>query len=283
MWFTPDALPSTEVAGFAKRVEELGYTKLWFGEAFGRDPFAQLSFLGQHTKTLGLATGIANIYHRHPGVMLQGANTVAEQTGGRVTLGLGVSSPVIVSKMRGIDYDKPLSFLRGYLDAMEAARYTSIAPPDPVPIVLAALGPKMLELAAERTAGAHPYNVPPEHTAMARSVMGPDAGLYVEQKVILTSSADQARAIAAQVMAFYARAPGYRNAWKRLGFTDDDIDGPTTRWLDAMVVWGDADTINARIAEHADAGATHVCIQPLHPEHGMAQVDYDALEALRPT
>ena len=103
VWFTPDALPSAEVAVFAKRVEELGYTKLWFGEAFGRDPFAQLSFLGQQTSTLGLATGIANIYHRHPGVMLQGANTVAEQIGGRVILGLGVSSPVVVSKMRGID------------------------------------------------------------------------------------------------------------------------------------------------------------------------------------
>ena len=283
VWFTPDALPSAEVAIFANRVEELGYTKLWFGEAFGRDPFAQLSFLGQQTSTLGLATGIANIYHRHPGVMLQGANTVAEQIGGRVILGLGVSSPVIVSKMRGIDYYRPLSFLQGYLDAMEAARYTSVAPPEPVPIVLAALGPKMLELAAERTAGAHPYNVTPEHTAMARSLMGPEAGLYVEQKVILSSDPTQARATAAQVMAFYARAPGYRNAWKRLGFTDEDIDGPSTRWLDAMVVWGDSDTIKTRIAEHADAGATHVCIQTLHPEHGMAQVDYDALEALQPS
>ena len=282
VWFAPDGITGGEVTAFAQRVEALGYTKLWVGETMGRDPFAQLAAMGAATDTLGLATGIANIYHRHPGVMMQGANTVAEQTGGRMTLGIGVSSPAIVNKVRGIEYDKPLSFLRTYLDAMEGAMYTSVPPAEPVPIVLAALGPKMLELAAERTAGAHPYNMTPEHTAMAREVMGPDAGLFVEQKVILTDDADLARATGAKVLRFYSRAPGYVNAWKRMGFTDDDISTQSPRFVDAIVAWGTADAIEARLQEHADAGATHVCIHPLDPNEGQGRPDDAALVAFAP-
>lgn len=282
VWFSPEGISGAEVAAFAQRVESLGYTTLWVGETMGRDPFAQLAAMGAATDTLGLATGIANIYHRHPGVMMQGGNTVAEQTGGRMTLGIGVSSPAIVNKVRGIEYDKPLSFLRTYLDAMEGAMYTSVAPAEPVPVVLAALGPKMLELAAERTAGAHPYNTTPEHTAMAREVMGPDAGLYVEQKVILTEDADQARATGAKVLRFYSRAPGYVNAWKRMGFTDDDISTQSERLVDAIVAWGPAEQIEARLQEHADAGATHVCIHPLDPDEGQGRPDDAALQALAP-
>lgn len=283
VWFSPEGISGAEVADFAKRVESLGYTKLWVGETMGRDPFAQLAAMGAATSTLGLATGIANIYHRHPGVMMQGANTVAEQTGGRMTLGIGVSSPAIVNRVRGIEYDKPLSFLRTYLDAMEGSMYTSVAPAEPVPVVLAALGPKMLELAAERTAGAHPYNTTPEHTAMAREVMGPDAGLYVEQKVILTEDAEQARATGGKVLKFYSRAPGYVNAWKRMGFTDDDISTQSERLVDAIVAWGTADQIEARLQEHADAGATHVCIHPLDPAEGQGRPDDAALQAFAPS
>ena len=281
-WAAPEALSGADTASFAKAVEELGYSRLWIGETFGRDPFALAAHIGAVTSTLGLASGIANVYNRHAGVMKQGAYTVAEQTGGRFTLGLGVSSPVIVQKMRGIPYDKPLSFMRSYLDAMEAARYTAVPPPDPVPVVLAALGPRMLELAAERTDGAHPYNTTPEHTAFARSVMGPDAQLCVEQKVMLTTDAEQARATGGKVMKFYARAPGYRDCWKRLGFDDDDIDGLSDRFVDAMVAWGDVDTIERRLAEHADAGATEVCVQVLDPATGTGAIDYDALAALAP-
>ena len=281
-WTAPEALSGADAASFAKRVEGLGYSQLWVGETFGRDPFALAAHLGAVTSTLGLATGIANVYNRHAGVMKQGAYTVAEQTGGRFTLGIGVSSPVIVSKMRGIPYGRPLAYMRSYLEAMEASRYTSVMPPEPVPVVLAALGPRMLELAAERTDGAHPYNTTPEHTAFARSVMGPDAQLCVEQKVMLTTDAKQARATGAQVMRFYTRAPGYRDCWKRLGFDDDDIDGLSDRFVDAMVSWGDADAIERRLAEHADAGATQVCVQVLHPSYGVGAVDYEALAALAP-
>lgn len=282
VWLAPEGLTGEEVRALGPRLEELGYTRLWVGETFGRDPFAQLAAIGAATSTLGLATGIANIYNRHPGVMVQGANTVAEQTGGRMTLGVGVSSPAIVNKVRGIDYDKPLSFLRTYLDAMDEALYTSVPPSEPVPRVLAALGPKMLELAAERSAGAHPYNTTPEHTAMARETMGPDAGLFVEQKVMLTDDAELARTTGAKVLKFYSRAPGYRNAWLRMGFTEDDIDGLSEKLVDGLIAWGDVDRIEDRLTAHAEAGATHVCIHPLHPEHGQGAVDDDVLAALAP-
>lgn len=282
VWFSPEGLTGEQLVTFGQRIEALGYSKLWVGETFGRDPFAQLAAIGAATSTLGLASGIANIYHRHPGVMLMGANTVAEATGGRMILGVGVSSPAIVSKVRGIDYGKPLAFLRTYLEAMEASMYTAVAPAEPVPVVLAALGPKMLELAAEKTAGAHPYNTTPEHTAMAREVMGPDAGLFVEQKVIFTEDPAVARATGGKVLRFYSRAPGYVNAWKRMGFSDDDISTQSARLVDAIVAWGTADQIEARLQEHADAGASHVCIHPLHPEDGQGQPDDDALVALAP-
>lgn len=282
VWFSPEGIDGAAVIRFARRVESLGYSRLWVGETMGRDPFAQLAAMGASTERLGLATGIANIYHRHPGVMMQGGNTIGEMTGGRMLLGIGVSSPAIVHKVRGIDYDKPLAFLKTYLDAMESAMYTAVAPTEPVPIVLAALGPKMLELAAERTAGAHPYNTTPEHTAMAREVMGPDAGLFVEQKVILTEDADLARATGAKVLRFYSRAPGYVNAWKRMGFSDEDIAEQRPRLVDAIVAWGSVETIEARLQEHADAGATHVCIHPLDPADGQGRPDDAALEAFAP-
>ena len=282
VWFSPERLTGKEVVAFGERLEQLGYSTLWVGETFGRDPFAQLAAIGAGTHSIKLATGIANIYHRHPGVMLQGANTVAEQTAGRMILGLGVSSPAIVNKIRGIDYVKPLSFLRTYLDVMETAPYTSVPPAEPVPVVLAALGPKMLALAGARTAGAHTYNVTPEHTAMAREVIGPDAGLYVEQKVMLTDDAALARETGAKVLKFYSRAPGYRDAWLKMGFTEHDIDGLSEKLVDGIIAWGDVDAIEARLAEHAEAGASHICIHPLHPHSGQGTIDDAVLTALAP-
>lgn len=282
VWVAPEGLTGSQVAELGGRVEELGYSTLWVGETFGRDPFAQLASVGAATSTLVLASGIANIYNRHPGVMLQGANTVAEQTGGRMILGLGVSSPAIVQRVRGISYDKPLSYMSGYLEAMDSALYTSVAPPQAVPRVLAALGPKMLELAAQRCAGAHPYNTTPEHTAWARAIIGPESGLYVEQKVMLTSDASVARETGAKVLKFYSRAPGYRNAWLKIGFSEDDIDGLSARLVDGLVAWGDVEAIEARLTEHAEAGASHICVHPLHPESGQGAVDDAVLAALAP-
>lgn len=280
IWCAPEALTALEVQRLAARIEELGYSMLWLGETFGRDPFATAASLGHVTSRLTLATGIANVYNRHAGVMKQAANTVAEQTGGRFVLGLGVSSAQIVERGRGLDHSKPLSYLRGYLDAYDKALYTSVPPAEPVPVVLAALGPKMLQLASERTAGAHTYNVTPEHTAKARAIVGPTAKLYVEQKVLLSTDADRARATAAKMLGFYRKAAGYRRMWLDLGFTDDDIDGPSDRFVDAIVAWGDEDAIRVRVSAHLAAGADHVCVQLLDPDKGIGAVDDDALRVL---
>jgi probable F420-dependent oxidoreductase len=283
VWLAPEALTATELAAVASTIEDLGYERLWFAETFGRDPFALAAFLGAHTGSLGLATGIANIFHRHPGAMKQGALAVAEMTGGRFTLGLGVSSPAIVERARGVDYHRPLSQLATYLTRYDEAPYFAIRPAEPPPIVLAALGPRMLRLGAERSAGVLTYNMTPEHTAQARATLGDGPLLAVEQKVLLCTDADQARATAASVLRFYQRAPGYRRAWNALGFSDDDIDTPSARYLDAVVAWGDEDAIRSRLDAHRAAGADHVCIQPLHPTHGIVVVDEAALAAFAPT
>lgn len=282
VWFAPEAIAAPAVVKAAQLIEELGYETLWLAETFGRDPFALAASLGAHTTTLRLATGIANIFHRHPGAMKQAANTIAEQTGGRFVLGLGISSPQIVEKVRKLDYSKPLTQLRRYLDEYEASRYFAVPPPAEVQVILAALGPKMLAVARERSAGALTYNMTPEHTAMAREALGPDRILAVEQKVILSDSAEACRKTAASTLRFYQKAPGYRRAWKALGFTDADIDEAAPRYLDALVAWGSADAIRARLDAHIAAGADHVCIQPLHPEAGIGAIDEDALRALAP-
>ena len=187
---------------------------------------------------------------------------------------------MLVEDMRGHQYRRPVATMRSYLDDMEKTGAKLPAVAEPAPIVLAALGPQMTALGAERTAGVHPYNVTPEHTASARAIIGPDKWLCVEQKVLLVAEPSKAREIARQTMAFYLPLPNYRNNWKRLGFTDEDLDGGgSDRFLDAMVAWGTETAIRNRIQAHFDAGASHVCVQPLNPE-GQATPDYDALRVL---
>src|SRR5690606_7234842 len=156
---------------------------LWLPDTIGRDPFAHIAHLAHATKTLVFATGIASIFHRHAGPMKQAALTVAEQTDGRFVLGIGVSHAPFVAGVRGLDYSKPLTRMREYLAAMDNAPYGGPQPAEPPPRLLAALGPKMLELAASQADGAHPYWTTPEHTAQAREILGPDKLLCVEQKV----------------------------------------------------------------------------------------------------
>lgn len=282
VWFAPEGIPSPDLVKSTQLMEELGYETFWLAETFGRDPFALAANLGAHTSKIKLATGIANVFHRHPGAMKQAANTVAEQTGGRFILGLGISSPAIVQKVRKLDYSKPVTFLKGYLDDYAASRYFAVPPPSEVPIILAALGPKMLGIARDRSAGAITYNMTPEHTARAREALGPDRILAVEQKIILGASQDTARATAAGVLKFYQKAPGYRKAWNDLGYTDADIDDASARYVDGVVAWGDEAAIRARLDEHVAAGADHVCIQPLHPESGIGAIDENALRAFSP-
>jgi probable F420-dependent oxidoreductase len=283
VWSFTDAMTASEAAELAARVEALGYSALWVPDTVGRDPFAHLAHLAGSTTSLVFATGIASIFHRHPGAMKQAACTLAEQTGDRFLLGLGVSHAPMVAGVRKLDYSKPLTQMRDYLAAMAASPYRSPASVSVTapPTVLAALGPKMLALAGQAADGAHPYWTTPEHTATARAVLGPDKLLCVEQKVVLSSEASAARATANRALSAYANLPNYRNNWIRLGYRDDEIDRREHRFVDAVVAWGDVDAVQSRIRAHYDAGADHVCIQVL-PIDGAGPIDWHALEALSP-
>ncbi len=281
-WYFTETMTAADAATFAQRIESLGYSTLWLPETLGRDPMAHIAWLASQTTELTFATGIANIFHRHPGFLKQSADTLAEQTDDRFVLGLGVSHKPLVADLRGLDYSKPLSAMRAYLDAMDQSMYMAPPPVAPPVRVIAALGPKMLELAAEKTDGAHPYWTTPEHTATARDILGADKLLCVEQKVVLTTDRDAAYAASDQALKMYDSLPNYRNNWKRLGFSDDEIDQRAPRFIDAVVAWGDAETIQQRLDEHYDAGASHVCIQPLHPDGSAGAPHWEAFEALAP-
>ncbi len=208
--------------------------------------------------------------------------TLNEQSGGRFLLGLGVSHKPFVEGIRGHVYGPPVATMKSYLEAMAAVDYMSTLPAEAPPVVLAALGPSMLALAASHAQGAHPYLVPPEHTAAAREIVGPDSWICTEQKVLLETDAAKARSVARQALAIYMGLPNYRNNLVRFGFTDDDFEnGGSDRLVDALVAWGDEKAIEARLQAHLDAGATQVCIQALDPLGG-ALPDERILAALSP-
>ncbi|MEX2326897.1 MAG: LLM class flavin-dependent oxidoreductase, partial [Pseudomonadales bacterium] len=170
-----------------------------------------------------------------------------------------------------------------YLETMAQAPYRAVEPAEPPPVVIAALGPKMLGLAASHANGAHPYFTTPEHTRKAREVMGPDAMLCVEQKIVLETDPARARELSRNVAKIYTGLPNYRNNWLRLGFTEDEInDGGNDRFIDAMFAWGDLATIRERINAHLDAGASHVCVQPVNPNGVFGDPDMIVLEGLAP-
>lgn len=282
VWTWIDTMGAKEVADFAVRIEELGYSMLWVPEAVGRDPFSILGYLAARTSKLVLGTGIANIYARDPMTMRAIQHTLAEASGGRFVLGLGVSHAPMVAGIRGHEYGKPVTTMRNYLDAMEKALYMGPKAAEEAPIVLAALRPNMLRLSAERTAGAHPYFVSPEHTARAREILGEGPILAPEQKVLLETDASRAREIARANMKTYLGLPNYQNSLRWLGFGDEDLaDGGSDRLVDAIVAWGDEKAIAERIQAHRDAGADHVCIQPLRAD-GVPGPDLRILEALAP-
>jgi len=272
--FALDAQPTAVAQDMAAEIEALGYGAIWVPEAVGRDPMVNAFLLASATERITIATGIASIYARGPMTMTSGWKAVSEAFPGRFLLGLGVSHQPAVEGMRNQTYGPPLATMRAYLDAMDAALYLAAAPTVEPQRCLAALGPKMLELAATRTRGAHPYYVPPEHTAVAREVMGPDALLAPEQKVILETDATKAREIARANITGYLGLPNYANNLRRLGYTEEDITQCSDRLVDAIVVWGDVETVRARVQAHHDAGADHVCLQVL-PYTDAAQVRRD--------
>jgi probable F420-dependent oxidoreductase len=261
--FALDQQPAGRAQELASELESLGYGAVWVPEAVGRDPLVGASILLSGTERLVVATGIATIYARDAMAMNAGWQTLTEAYPDRFLLGLGVSHRPMIEGLRSAEYLPPLGAMRDYLDAMDAGLYLA-APPTTTPTrVLAALGPKMLALARERSAGAHPYLVTPEHTARAREILGPDRLLAPDQKVILETDPEIARGIAREGLAVYVPGlPNYVNNLRRLGFTDDDLAPPLSDHLvDALIAWGDIETVAARVRAHHDAGADHVAVQ----------------------
>lgn len=263
-----------QIADFAAELEELGLSALWVPDV-GGDLFASLdTLLAATSSSVVIATGILNVWMHTPAETGAWRDGIDEADQQRLLLGIGISHASFINAHPGMSWDKPLTTMRTYLDGLDAAG---------VPVegrCLAALGPKMLELARDRSAGAHPYLVTPEHTALARETMGPDALLAVEQGVVLDTDAEGARALARTALSMYATLPNYTSNWKRLGFTDDDVSSLSDRLVDEVVAWGDVDELAARVQAHRDAGADHVCVQLLAAPG--APVDREAWRRLAP-
>jgi probable F420-dependent oxidoreductase len=263
--FDAERMPAAAERDYARAVESLGFKTLWLPESLGsKEAFAHASLVLAATKTLIVATGIANIWARDAVAMANGARTLVDAYPDRFLLGLGVSHAPTV-KTRGQSYTRPLEYMGKYLEAMDAAPY--VGPKVEVPRVLAALGPQMLRLSAERALGAHPYFVPVEHTTIARKELGAGPLLAVEQAAALNEDPSVARATARRHMKRYLDLDNYVNNLRRLGWTDPDLgDGGSDKLVDAIVAWGGTAAIKARIDEHRKRGADHVCLQVLRAD-----------------
>jgi probable F420-dependent oxidoreductase len=254
------AADSAKAADIAAELEQLGYRSLWIPSGTGRSLDAAERLLDA-TRTITIATGILSIWGQTPQEAAVVNDRIRRRHGDRFVLGLGVSHEANIARFDpDATYERPLSAMREFLDGLDAAS----PPVHPDHRVLAALGPRMLELAATRAGGAHPYNVTPEHTAFAREHLGPSKVLVPEQAVALASGAEDGRRIGREFLEHYLGLPNYANNLRRLGFTDDDLaGGGSDRLVDSLVAWGDEGAIAARVAEHRAAGADGVCIQVL--------------------
>ena len=265
VWTTAlDTVLPAEAGEYAAEIEALGYGSLWFGEAYGREAFTNAGLLLAATEQLVVATGIANVYGRDAVTGNAASRTLNAAYPRRLIVGWGISHAPLVERMRGHQYGKPLSTMREYLQALDAAPCFAAGAETAPPRVLAALRPKMLELSGTLADGAHPYLVTPEHTSRAREILGPDPILCVEQAVALTSGRDEFLERAHWHLEIYTGLPNYRASWEDQGFGEEDfVRGGSERLKEAMVAWGGAEKIAERIRAHLDAGADHVMIQAL--------------------
>lgn len=249
----------------AAELEQLGYGAIWIPGGIGGDITGDVSALAAATRTSVIATGIINVWKHEPQEIGAWWKALPPAQQERVLLGLGVSHGPLI----GESYGKPLTVMRDYLGKLRAEGVPGSS------LCLAALGPKMLELARDQTAGAHPYLTTPAHTAEARRLLGPDAVLAPEQGVVLETDPAKARAICREALKTYLMLPNYVNNWRRLGFTDADFGEGSDRLMDALFAWGGAAQIAARVKAHLDAGADHVCVQVIRGGMSTA-LDLDA-------
>ena len=260
-------------------VERLGYDTLWYPESRGFESISDGGFMLGATSRLKIGSSIASIYARDAFTSRRAMISLNTLYRGRFILGLGVSHMPMVEGLRGHTYEKPIPAMRGYLQQLRGDE----AEADQWPVCIAALRPLMLKLSAQLTQGAIPYNTTPHHTAEAKKILGPDKWLAIEQKVTLETDAATARGLGRKELSRYMVLDNYRNAWLQMGFTEGDLaDGGSDAFIDAMVLWGDAATVKAKLHAHFDAGATHVAIQPVHAE-GDSKARDAILEALADT
>lgn len=267
VWYSTDKLNGEQLADLMKVIEKNGYSAFWHPESRGYEAMSLGAYLLSKSEKLVIGSSIANIYARDPFTAHRATASMNVLHGGRFILGLGVSHIPMVEGVRGHRYDKPLGAMRAYLQSINKQG-------EGQPVVVAALGPKMLALSGELSMGAVPYNVTPKHTAQAAKILGPSKILAVEQKVTIETDPAKARALGRKELARYMVLPNYRNNWLREGFTDADLaNGGSDRFIDAMCLWGDADTVKRGLRAHFTAGATHVCVQPVHDEGDVAARD----------
>jgi len=247
-----------EVSEAAAEIDELGFGTLWIPGGLDDAVLGSVDLLLANTSRLTIATGILNIWKHQPRDVATWFNALPADRQGRVLLGLGVSHGPLI----GEAWKKPLAATRGFLDGLDQAGM----PRDN--LCLAALGPKMLELSRDRTSGAHPYLVTPEHTATARKILGPGKLLAPEQGVIFERDPAKARETAREALTTYRDLPNYRNNWMRLGFSLEDVDQLSDALVDALFAWGGIEQVVARVAAHRAAGADHVCLQVIQGSMG---------------
>jgi probable F420-dependent oxidoreductase len=258
----PLAPPADVELRAARRIEELGYSSVWSGEGVGsREAFAHNGNLLASTGRITLGAGIANLWSRPARTMQAGGATLAAAHPGRFVLGVGIGHAFQAAKA-GSEY-RPVDQTRAYLSTMDEAA-AEFPPPVAFPRVLAAVGPRMLELSAELADGAHPFAQPFEHTPYAREILGPDKLLIPEQSVLL-GTREQARANHRRTIEMMRQLgiPHYMSGWKRLGYTDSDIDEVSDRLVDSLTAWGDEEAIVRRVRDLLDAGADHVLVSPI--------------------
>jgi len=260
---THESLPAGQSGEIAAELETLGYAAMWIPEAWGREAFTSSSLLLAATSRMTIATGIANIFGRDAVNAANAAKTLNAAFADRFVLGLGVSHKPLVERLRGHEYATPLESMRAFLVAMDAAPMFAPEGQHEYGRVIAALGPKMIELGATLANGVHTYLVTPEHTAVTRNIVG-DQFIGVEQAVVLGQDREEFLRRAHAHLDIYTGLDNYRNSWRRYGFGDEDfVRGGSDRLCDAMVVHGNETAVLERIGEHRDAGASHVCLQVL--------------------
>ena len=270
VWYSTDKLDGSQLGELMKTVEKAGYSAFWYPESRGYESMSLAGHLLARSTKLVIGSSIANIYARDPFTAQRAMVSLNKFHGDRFILGLGVSHIPMVEGLRGHTYEKPIPAMRAYLDGV----HKGLPAGEAAPVVVAALGPKMLALSAAKSMGAVPYNVTPKHTAQSAAILGPNKILAVEQKVTIETDPVKARALGRKELSRYMVLPNYRNNWLREGFSEAELaDGGSDRFIDAMCLWGDAETIKKGLRAHFTAGATHVCLQPVHADGDFAARD----------